>query len=149
MAEPMIDDEDGLDPRRVATVLAAVEAGDKAALAGQLAQMHAADIADLLEQISSGDRRALLALDDVDRVAVEQAMSYPEYSAGRLMQREVVVAPEHWTVGEAIDFLRESPTLPDQFYHVILTDPQMRPTVQCSGTTTTSRCISRPADYSG
>ena len=189
MAEPMIDDEDGLDPRRVATVLDAVEAGDKVALAGQLAQMHAADIADLLEQISSGDRRALLALgadaidgevlseldesireeviaalphetvaeamraldtddvvdiledldapqqgkilqalDDVDRVAVEQAMSYPEYSAGRLMQREVVVAPEHWTVGEAIDFLRESPTLPDQFYHVILTDPRMRPT---------------------
>ena len=189
MAEPMIDDEDGLDPRRVATVLDAVEAGDKAALAAQLSQMHAADIADLLEQISSGDRIALLALgadaidgevlseldesireeviaslpheavaeamraldtddvvdiledldapqqgmilkalDDVDRAAVEQAMSYPEYSAGRLMQREVVAAPEHWTVGEAIDFLRESPTLPDQFYHVILTDPRMRPT---------------------
>ncbi len=41
----------------------------------------------------------LEALEAVDRVAVQQAMSYPEYSAGRLMQREIVVAPEHWTVG--------------------------------------------------
>ncbi len=43
------------------------------------------------------------------------------------MQRETVVAPEHWTVGEAIDFLRKSTALPDQFYHVILTDPRMKP----------------------
>jgi magnesium transporter len=37
------------------------------------------------------------------------------------------VAPEHWTVGEAIDFLRKSSHLPDQFYHVILIDPGVRP----------------------
>ena len=43
------------------------------------------------------------------------------------MQREMVVAPEHWTVGEAIDFLREAEHLPDQFYHVILVDPRMKP----------------------
>jgi magnesium transporter len=54
-------------------------------------------------------------------------MSYPEDSAGRLMQREVVVAPEHWTVGQAIDYLREADHLPDQFYHLILVDPRMKP----------------------
>ena len=54
-------------------------------------------------------------------------MAYPEQSAGRLMQRELVVAPEHWTVGEAIDFLRGADHLPDQFYHVILVDPRMKP----------------------
>jgi magnesium transporter len=43
------------------------------------------------------------------------------------MQRELVVAPEHWTVGEAIDFLRGAEHLPDQFYHVILVDPRMSP----------------------
>jgi magnesium transporter len=35
--------------------------------------------------------------------------------------------PEHWTVGEAIDFLRDQDDLPEQFYHVILVDPRMRP----------------------
>jgi len=43
------------------------------------------------------------------------------------MQREVVAAPEHWTVGQAIDYLRRAEALPEQFYHVILVDPRMRP----------------------
>ena len=187
MAE-VAEDEDGLDPRRVALILDALAARDAGALTAQLTQLHAADFADLLEQIGPGDRRELLALgaeaidgdvlseldeslrdeviaalpratlaeamreldsddvvdivedldppqldmilkalDDADRMAVQQALAYPESSAGRLMQREVVVAPAHWTVGEATDFLRESVVLPDQFYHVILVDPRMRP----------------------
>ena len=43
------------------------------------------------------------------------------------MQREVVAAPEHWTVGDAIDYLRNHEDLPDQFYHVVLVDPRMHP----------------------
>ena len=66
------------------------------------------------------------ALDAGDRVAVEQALSYPEESAGRHMQSELVRAPEHWNVGNAIDFLRSDIELPDQFYHIILVDPRMK-----------------------
>jgi magnesium transporter len=43
------------------------------------------------------------------------------------MQREVVMAPEHWTVGQAIDFLRSEEELPEQFYHVVLVDPRLHP----------------------
>ena len=181
-------DEDEVHADRVAAILEAVETGDTPRLTALMEPLHAADIADLLEQIGPADRGALLALwsgeidgeilseideaireeviealpddvvaeamreldtddvvdiledlepeeqgkildalEDADRVAVKQALSYPEESAGRLMQREVVVAPEHWTVGEAIDFLRGAESLPDQFYHVILTDPRMKP----------------------
>ncbi len=189
MAKGQLDSEEqGLDRRRVSAVLAAVGRGDGAGLNLLLDPLHAADVADLLEQISGEDRRALLALwsgeidgdvlseisdaireevidslppevvaeavrdldtDDVvdiledleepaqavilsalesaDRMAVEQALTYPEYSAGRLMQREVVVAPEDWTVGEMIDHLRRADSLPEQFYHVILVDPRMKP----------------------
>jgi magnesium transporter len=182
------DVEEGLDARRVRSVLDAVEAGDKPRLILLMAPLHAADVADLLEQIDASDRNALLAMwsaeidgeilseisdaireevigslppgvvaqaireldtDDVvdiledleepaqavilsaltsaDRLAVEKALSYPEYSAGRLMQREVVVCPEHWTVGQMIDHMRAADWLPDQFYHVILVDPRMKP----------------------
>lgn len=191
MSEEVLDhdeDDEGLDPRRVDAVLEAVEAGDASRLAALLEPLHAADIADLLEQVSEDDRNALLtlyspeidgeilseisdairedviealppevvaeavrdldtddvvdiledleapaqavilsALESADRMAVERALSYPEYSAGRLMQREVVVAPEHWTVGEMIDHMRSADFLPDQFYHVILVDPRMKP----------------------
>jgi magnesium transporter len=86
------------------------------------------DVVDILEDLEAPAQDMILgALDQADRVAVEQALSYPDYSAGRLMQREVVTAPEHWTVGEAIDFLRVADNLPDQFYHVILVDPRMKP----------------------
>jgi magnesium transporter len=46
------------------------------------------------------------------------------------MQREVVMAPAHWTVGEAIDHLRAKDDLPEQFYHVVLVDPRMKPVGQ-------------------
>jgi magnesium transporter len=97
-------------------------------LADAVRDMESDDVVDLLEDLEEPQQEAILgALDDADRVAVEQALAYPEYSAGRLMQREVVMAPEHWTVGEAIDFLRNSETLPDQFYHVVLVDPRLHP----------------------
>ena len=43
------------------------------------------------------------------------------------MQREVVIAPEHWSVGKAIDFLRSNANLPEQFYHIVLVDPRLHP----------------------
>ena len=98
-------------------------------LADAVREMESDDVVDLLEDLEEPQQEAILdALDDADRVVVEQALSYPEESAGRLMQREVVTAPEHWTVGEAIDFLRAEEELPEQFYHVILVDPRHRPT---------------------
>jgi magnesium transporter len=98
-------------------------------LAEAVRELESDDVVDLLEDLEEPQQEAILdVLDDADRVVVEQALAYPEESAGRLMQREVVMAPEHWNVGETIDFLRASDNLPEQFYHVILVDPRMRPT---------------------
>ncbi len=91
-------------------------------------ELDSDDVVDLIEDLEEPvQERILGALEDSDRVAVEQSLTYPEFSAGRLMQREVVSAPEHWTVGEAIDFLRNAKELPDQFYHMILVDPRWHP----------------------
>ncbi len=105
-----------------------IESLPREVVAEAIRELDTDDVVDILEDLDAPQQgRILDALEDADRVAVEQALAYPEDSAGRLMQREVVVAPEHWTVGEAIDFLRESEHLPDQFYHVILIDPRMKP----------------------
>ncbi len=112
-------------------------------VAEAMRELDTDDVVDILEDLDAeGQEKILDALEMVDRMAVEQALSYPEGSAGRLMQREVVIAPEHWTVGEAIDFLREAQVLPDQFYHVILTDPRMKPT----GYVTLGRVLSSRRD---
>ncbi|WP_425052043.1 magnesium transporter [Psychromarinibacter sp. S121] len=91
-------------------------------------ELESDDVVDIIEDLEDDQQKVILdALEDNDRLAVEQALSYPEYSAGRLMQREVVAGPEHWTVGEAIDWLRSRDDLPDDFYHLTLVDPRYHP----------------------
>lgn len=98
-------------------------------LAEAVRELDSDDVVDLVEDLDQGQQDLILdSLSDADRVAVELSLTYPEESAGRLMQREVVRVPEDWTVGETIDFLRRESRLPEQFYHVILVDPRMRPT---------------------
>ncbi len=97
-------------------------------LAEAVRDLDSDDVVDLVEDLETKQKEKILdALEESDRAAVEQSLTYPEYSAGRLMQREVVTAPEHWTVGETIDFLRKAEWLPEQFYHVILVDPLHHP----------------------
>ena len=100
-------------------------------LAEAVRDMESDDVVDLLEDLEEPQQETILdALEDSERIAAEQALAYPENSAGRLMQREVVMAPEHWTVGQAIDFMRANDDLPEQFYHIILVDPRMKPIAQ-------------------
>jgi magnesium transporter len=62
-----------------------------------------------------------------DRAILEEGLTYPEDSAGRLMQRDLVAVPSYWTVGETIDFLRASGDLPDDFYDLFIVDPRHTP----------------------
>lgn len=118
-----------------------IEALPREVVAEAVREMDTDDVVDLVEDLDAPEREEILsALDAEDRVAVEQSLTWPEYSAGRLMQSEVVTAPEHWTVGETIDFLRREEWLPDQFYHVVLIDPRRRPI----GYVTLGRLLSSP-----
>jgi magnesium transporter len=105
-----------------------IDALPDAVVSAAMRELDTDDVVDILENLDSESQDKILnSLEAEDRVAVEAAMAYPEDSAGRLMQREVVVALEEWTVGDAIDFLRGADQLPDQFYHVILTDADRMP----------------------
>ena len=105
-----------------------IESLSPAVLADAMRELDTDDVVDILEDMEPGQQDAILeTLPEVDRVAVAQALAYPEESAGRLMQREFVMAPQDWTVGQAIDYLRGADQLPDQFYHVILVSPAMKP----------------------
>ena len=97
-------------------------------IADAVREMDSDDVVDLIEDMDEPERQEILAaLDATDRAAVQQSLAYPEYSAGRLMQSEVVTAPEHWTVGEAVAFLQSEDWLPEQFYHIVLVDPRRHP----------------------
>jgi magnesium transporter len=61
------------------------------------------------------------------KVAVAESFTYPENSAGRIMEKLVVAAPEYWSVGQTIDYLRQQPDLPEDFYEIFVIDPKHHP----------------------
>lgn len=93
-----------------------------------IAQLEIDDAIEILEDLDPGEQMALLeTLPMPERAAVEEGLAYPEDSAGRLMQRDFVAAPEFWTVGQTIDYLRANPDLPDDFYDLYIINPRFEP----------------------
>jgi len=180
---PMRDDDGDLRPEFIEKVSAAVQAPDAAFLREIVAELHEADLGDLIEALDPEERPRLVeltgadfdfsALNEVDdavreeileelepetvaegvrelesddavellegldqedqeeileklphseRVALERSLLYPENSAGRRMQTEFIAVPPEWTVGQAIDYMRDTPDLPDRFYEIYAVD---------------------------
>lgn len=102
-----------------------------------LSAMSPAQVARIVSELESDD--ALLLIEPLEpdfqkeimknlsakmRVALEEGLSFPEDSAGRLMSRDVVAIPEFWTVGKTIDYLRAAAeSLPESFFDVFIIDP--------------------------
>src|SRR4051794_19724484 len=180
---PMRDEDGELRAEFVEEISRAIEAADAALLRGIVAELHEADLGDLIEALDPEARPRLVeltgadfdfsALNEVDdtvrdeileelepetvaegvrelesddavellagleqedqaeileklppseRVALERSLLYPENSAGRRMQTEFIAVPPEWNVGQAIDYMRDTPDLPDRFYEIYAVD---------------------------
>lgn len=96
-------------------------------------QLDTDDAVAMLEDLDEDDQQAVLAeMEPEDRAAIESALSYPEESAGRLMSRDFVAVPEHMTVGDLIDFLREGHDLANEFWEVFIVDARHHPLGTCA-----------------
>ncbi|MCL4673172.1 MAG: magnesium transporter [Sphingomonadaceae bacterium] len=103
------------------------------AVAAIAEQLETDDAVQLIEDLDEADQQAVLAeMDDEDRVAIESALSYPEETAGRLMSRDVVAVPEHMTVGDLIDYLRDQGDLATEFHEVFVVDHRHHPVGTCA-----------------
>ncbi|MBB4152708.1 magnesium transporter [Sphingomonas jinjuensis] len=108
---------DALDPREVADLASELDTDDAVAI---------------IEDLDADEQREVLRqMEPDDRAAIEEALSYPEESAGRLMQRELIAVPEHWTVGDAIDYLRGHEELTTDFWEIFVVDPGHKPVGTC------------------
>jgi len=96
-------------------------------------QLETDDAVQLLEDLDEPERRAIIAeLEPETQAAVNSALAYPEETAGRLMNRHVMAAPEHMRVGDLIDFLRDSGDLEHDFFEVFVVDAQFHPVGTCA-----------------
>ena len=184
---PMRDEEGDIRPQFIEEITRCIRAGDAKFLREVVAELHEADLGDLIEALEPDDRVSLVeltgadfhfsALNEVDdavreeileelepetvaegvrelesddavellegldeedqeeileklppreRDALERSLDYPEDSAGRRMQTEFITVPPDWTVGQAIDYMRETPDLPDRFYEIYAVDAARR-----------------------
>jgi len=103
-----------------------------AKLADMTGQLETDDAVAIIEDLEEAEQEAVLAeLNPEDRAAIEDALSFPEESAGRIMQRDLVAVPEYMTVGQLIDYLREHGDLTTEFWEVFIVDPSHKPIGFC------------------
>jgi len=103
---------DGLSPTTVAEGVRDLESDDAVAI---------------LEDLPADEQQKVLAeIPPVERVAVARGLDYPEDSAGRLAKSDFIAVPPFWSVGQTIDFLRDTSDLPDAFYELFVVDPAFR-----------------------
>jgi magnesium transporter len=95
-------------------------------------QLDTDDAVAIIEDMEEDDQRAVLrAMEPDDRAAIEEALSFPEESAGRLMQRDLIAVPEHWSVGDVLDYLRRNEDLTTDFWEIYVVDSRHHPIGTC------------------
>ena len=90
-------------------------------------ELESDDAVELLEGLDQEDQEEILEkLPPQEREDIERSLEYPEGSAGRRMQTEYITVGPDWTAGEAIDYMRNTPDLPNRFYEVYVVDARKR-----------------------
>jgi len=111
------------------TLIEEMEPEQVADLAGQL---DTDDAVAIIEDLEQDDQLAVLrAMEPDDRAAVEEALTFGEETAGRLMQRDLIAVPEHWKVGQVIDYLRQTDELATDFWEIFVVSPDHHPVGTC------------------
>ena len=102
---------------------------DAERIADALSDMDNDDATQILEEMEDAQREDVLeAVTPKDRIAYEESLAFDDETIGRLMQREFVAAPEFWTVGDAVNHMRETgENLPELFFNVYVIDTAFKP----------------------
>ncbi len=105
---------DELAPHEVARAIAGLDTDD------------AIEVVEDLEPEVRGE--VLAAAPRALRVQLERSLAFDEDTVGRLMQRDFVAAPDFWTVGDAIDHMRQAgERLPELFFELYIVGPDFKP----------------------
>jgi len=93
-------------------------------VAEALQQLDSDEAVYLIEDLDKQEQSDILAkLPSFERAKLERSLEYPEDSAGRIMQTDLIAVPPFWSVGQTIDYMSEADDLPDRFYEVFVVDP--------------------------
>lgn len=96
--------------------------------ADALAELDSDEVIEFVEELEEKEQQEIIdALPKQNRTEVEEGLSYPDDSVGRLMRKKYVTVPEYWNVGQVLDYLRSQDDLPEDFHVIYIVDPKNRP----------------------
>ncbi len=102
---------------------------DTSEIAEAVTSLDMDDAVYVLDEIGSSKQQQdvldTIAVDE--RILIEQAFTYPQDSAGRMMQKNFIAVPSFWTVAQTIDYLRSEEKLCKDFWEIFVVDPQHHP----------------------
>jgi magnesium transporter len=97
-------------------------------LAAAVTELETDDAVFVIEDLDQAQQAEVLrSVPAEERAALVEGLSYDEDTAGRLMQRDLIAVPAYWTVGQTIDYLRETADLPESFHEIFVVDPAHHP----------------------
>ncbi|MGL9762487.1 MAG: magnesium transporter [Wolbachia sp.] len=89
------------------------------------------DVEDIVTIVKDLDRKSieniLHYLPDTTQKLVEELLSYPEESAGRLIHKNMVIAPYYWTINQLTEFLRNYRKIPETFHQIFVINSKLEP----------------------
>jgi magnesium transporter len=92
-------------------------------VAAGVRELDSDDAVYILEDLPKEEQAEILQeLSPPERVAISKRLDYPHESAGRRMQTEFIAVPPTWTVGQTIDYMRETEDLPERFFEIYAVD---------------------------
>ena len=101
-----------------------VDAMPNEQLADAVRELDSDDAVYVIENLQESDKSDILAqLSEGDRATLQRSLDFPEDSAGRMMQADVIAVPPFWSVGQTIDYMREGQDLPNNFSEIYVTAP--------------------------
>lgn len=96
-------------------------------LAKFINQLDTEDAIETIEGFTEETQKKLIEFLPLEkRNCIIEGFTYPEYTAGRIMEKQFISLPDHWSVGQAMDYIRRC-GLSHNFYAAIVVDNKHRP----------------------
>ncbi|GFT78297.1 magnesium transporter MgtE [Nephila pilipes] len=89
------------------------------------------DVEDVVTIVKDLDRKSveniLYYLPGKTQKSVEELLSYPEESAGRLIHKDMVIAPYYWTINQLTEFVCNYKKIPERFHQIFIINSKLEP----------------------
>ncbi len=97
--------------------------------ANLIVELDVEDILVVIQDLEPEKQNVVLSLLDNSEVKeiLQELLSYPEESAGRLIHKDFIVIPENWTVNQAVEFIRLKRNIPEHHNQLFVVNHKMQP----------------------